>query len=71
MRIKITAATTSIHSVPYDEMGIKEYTSFFVSKYQKWDDHMWVYDVIDKKKFFLAVIKYGISYHIHETKCSV
>ena len=68
MRIKITGAATSIRDVPYDEMGIKEYTSF-VSKDQQLD-HLWVYDVIDKKKFFLSVIKYGIAF-VHENRCPV
>jgi hypothetical protein len=68
MRIRITDAATNIRDVPYDEMGIKEYTSF-VSKDQLWD-YLWVYDVIDQKKFFLSVIKYGITF-VHEHECSV
>lgn len=68
MRIRITDAASNIRDVPYDEMGIKEYTSF-LSKDQLWD-HLWVYDVIDEKKFFLAVIKYGITF-VSENRCPV
>lgn len=68
MRIRITDAASNIRHIPYDEMGIREYTRF-ISKDQMWD-HMWVYDVIDQKKFFLAVFKYGITF-VHENECSV
>jgi hypothetical protein len=68
MRVKIIDSATNIRYVPYDEMGIKEYTSF-VSKDQMWS-HLWTYDVIDEKKFFLAVVKYGITF-VDEHECSV
>ena len=44
-------------------MGIKEYTRF-VPKDQLWD-RLWVHEVVDKKKFFVAVFKYGITF-VHD-----
>ena len=66
MRIKITAAVNSIRYVPFHEMGIRDHTE------ERSTDNMWTYNVIDERLFFLAVTKYGIRYHIHESeKCSV
>ena len=68
MRIKITDAAVSIRYVPIDEMGIREH-SREIYKDPQWD-HLWVYEVVDNKKFFLAVVKYGITF-VDEHECSV
>lgn len=56
MRVKITDATTNMRYVSYDEIGIRDHID------NKRVDNMWVYDIVDEQLFFLAVIKYGISY---------
>ena len=69
MLVKITDAAVSIRHIPIDEIGLREH-SREIFKDPRWD-HLWVYEVVDKKKFFLAVVKYGITFHVHEHECSV
>jgi hypothetical protein len=65
MRIKIIGAETSIRYVPLDEIGIQER-----AQYNRFREP-WTYDVINEQKFFLAVIKYGLTYEVYQHECSM
>jgi hypothetical protein len=66
MRIKIkrvgrgpnTDDTAKIGYVTYDEIGIRQYIDIRIV------DNMGIFDIVDEKLFFLAVIKYGIIFEV-------
>ncbi len=63
MRIKMIGAETSIRYVPLDEIGIQERDQY--NRFRERFREPWTYDVINEQKFFLAVIKYGLTYEVY------